>query len=72
MKGGGGLQSMRIFPTLDEAAVADISGGNSLEILVKRLLFQSMLHEVLHAYLRLRKLPEADRYPSQNGTVVLP
>lgn len=72
VKGGGGLQSMRILPTLDKAAVADISGGNNWESLVKCLLFQSMLHEVLHAYLRLRKLTEADHHPSQNGTAVLP
>ena len=61
-----------IFLTFDKAAVVEISGGNSLESLVKLLLFQSMLREILHAYLRLKKLLEADHHPSQNGTRVLP
>lgn len=54
VKGGRGQQGMMVLSTFDKAAVTDILGRNSLESLVKLLLFQSMPYEILHAYLEIK------------------
>lgn len=54
VQGGRGRQGTMILSTFDKAAVTDILGRNSLESLVKLLLFQSVLHEILYANLKIK------------------
>lgn len=46
--------TLMILSTFDKATLSDISGRHSLKSLVKLMLFQSMLHEILHAYLKIK------------------